>query len=679
MSGGLEAATVDEGAAGRGTAAGAPAPAWTPSLAWTWCAKEWRAQRAFLLGYVGLTLVAVAAVATAVEGGWWRVAQEVGFDEEARAVVVLCFAAACAFGATFAAANAVRGEVVGSHDFLWRRLPGGLQAAFAGKLLFLLLLLPGLVLVGLIAGQGCVLALGQEPVRLSVLCFEAERFGKWPALASTLVPAVLAVASWLPGARQAVAATMVVAGAIAVAVRGCLRASPELAWSIDAPFLVPWLVGLAGATAWVSCVRGRRGGGPWRSARLGGMVAVAGALPLVLWFASWLDAYWRPDLRNLDSVESRGVTGDGRYLLIEGKAHPRWPAVAARVDLATGEAVQISAPGEIVTSWFDGNGLEQHALVREGWCSVVGGRGMRAVDLQTLATHPLSNGMQDATSIPPALRARFDRLRRTCATLRQAGDLPAWFEGDTLCLAQADGSVEREALPKDCGNGVAAGHGFARYCRDQQHRYYDFTRRAWVQPPDGGEETGHVAVRGLWLLRPKWLSRELVTTWRRFDPSASAVTPIAALPADAQYVGLLDDDFALFTERVVGRGLIAYAPAHDEAVPIEMPGDAQDRRTGWLPQSVNASPFIASRDARSPYGLRDPDRRMLLYLHYPGHTRCAVLAVDPRTRKAAILLDAQLLTTILAFEPGGTILCGEDYNRIVRYTPDGTRTLVYPK
>lgn len=643
------------------------------SLVWTWCAKEWRAQRAFLLGYAGLAVATVGGVATLVR---WRGGGDLDTDST-RAIVVLGFVVAVSAGSLFAAAATVRGELVGAHDRLWQRLPGALAPAFAGKLLFLALVAMSLAVVGLFGGQLWLWMSGLEVVDPSSVVFELERLTPLPGLVAAPLPAVFTVALWMPGARMAVGATTVLAVGLVFAVTSWLRVSPGLSHTLTAPWLAPWSFVVFAASAFVACVCGRRGGGSARSAQLGAAVVVLGALPPALWFGSWLHAYWRPDLHRLGSVEWRGWTADGRYVVVEGSAHPRWPEVAARFDLQTGEAVQIGWPGEHLTNWWgDGSPLALRALLGEGVCGLHGRTGLRVVDLRTLESLPLAwDRARGARAIPAPLAARMQHLRRTCSPLRQPGDLPAWIEEDELCLAQADGTVVREPMPEQArlvGTVRAVGHGFERHTTDRQHTYYDLTRRRWVELP--AAELGRVAVRGIWLLRPKVNPRERGEhpSWRRFDPATSVATPIAALAGDTHFVGLLDDDQALFGVRDRGTmRLVAYHVARDATTEVEATSGSGTGAVRYL---------HASSSNAGPYGQRDPQGRMVVQVlrqFRVGRTGSRIVAIEPQTCVVEVLLETDGPTDVLAFEPSGGILCGEE-NSAVRYAPDGTRTVVFP-
>lgn len=263
------------------------------------------------------------------------------------------------------------------------------------------------------------------------------------------------------------------------------------------------------------------------------------------------------------------------------------------------------------------------------------------------------------------MRARLADASAASSPLRQPGNLPAWVEGDDLCLRNQDGSVTRERMPRSDTPLVPAGHGFVRGVRDKRVRHYDLTLRRHVELP--AEPFGHVAVRGLWLLRPQ---KGEQPTWRRFDPQTSDTTAIAALPAGSGCLGLLDDDAALFSipTRSGHDRVAAYCPAPDKLVEVTLPEHPFLASTGRI--------FASSRQS-SVFGQRDPYGRMIVSLHR-GRPGNLLVAIDPRTRACAVVLATELLTDILVFEPSGSLVCCEDYNRLVRYTAGGVRSVIYP-
>jgi hypothetical protein len=640
------------------------------SLTLHWAAKEWRAQRGFLCGYLTLMIATVVSVLTIAH---WR--NQVLITEPQRIVAVASILCTVLAGGLFAAAHAVRGEVAGRDDQFWRRLPGALRPAFAGKVLFQAALLPSLLAVGVLAGEGYLWAMGLPLVRLSdvVANMESARFASLAFLVQWLcavVPWVFAVAFWMRAARFAIGAAIVLLFGIALSVTGILSTSPGLEKSLVVPPLPPCVAALGLVVAWISCVFGRRGGGHLRSAKLGALATIVGLAPPAAWLGSWVHAYWRPDVRQLHGLDVRGA--NLRYAVVRGNTHANWPEVTARVDLQTGDAVRMFGPREEVTGWWS-RCFDSWSMARAGICVAAPERDFTRFtvhDLATLESHRLAAEGDQLAPLPPSLRARLAAARRNGSPLRQPGNLPAWIEGSELCLANADGTVAYEPFPGiDCF-WKPSGHGIYRNVRDPQHRHYDLTlRRAVALPvePDA-PGPGHFAVAGLWLVQPPTESQE---NWRCFDPVAATVRPVAQLPAGSESLGLLDDATALFKiARKGGHDAIGvYCPATDEFAELPLPNHA------FLTAKVLS---VTGGHDPSPYGERDPRNRRILYVHRGGRPGNLIVTIDPTTRACEVLLATDLLTQVLTFSPAGDPVCCEDYNRLVRYDRSGARTVIYP-
>jgi len=633
------------------------------NLALAWCGKEWRAQRGFLLGYAGLMFATVAAVLTLVH--WHH-----GFlqGESCLAAVVLVFSATGAVGCVFAAANAVRGERVGRDDQLWRRLPGALLPAFAGKVLFIALLLPALLLAGFVVGQIYVAAMSRGFASVPAIADHVDFYPDLCATGCSLLPWVFAVACWMPGARLAIGATALLVAGLATAVAGLLAPARGLADTLSGTTLWSWTLGLGLAVAGVSCVFGRRGGSHARSAKLGAATAIVGLVPCAAWLGSWLLAYWRPDAQRLAYFNGAGVTADGRYAVIQGPAQYRWPPFAVRLDLQTGAATQLSAPGERTTGSCD---LSAEAAIRAGFAVILSDVATRAVRVVELASLTSSAMTLDERHMPVDLPAALAAVRRSMSPLRQPGNLPAWFEGGELCLQMADGTVAREPLVLRQGFCRPVGHGFVHLNADRQpgaawHGYDLATRRRFALPGDVTSRC--VAVAGTWLLWPQASDRP----WLHFDPSTREKTPIPALPNGSDSLGLLDDATAVFVipRRNQTPVLGLYQPQSDELVDLKLPAHPFVQNERW---------YAARGRGDAVYGQRDPRGRMLLYLsrQKPGNL---IVAVDPVTHACKVLLETALMTQILAFPNADEAVCCEDNRFVVRYDlRSGARTVIYPR
>ena len=154
--------------------------------------KEWREQRALLAALAGALLVATLAIGALLD----RQAIESTFTYEG--ILVLCVG-----GALFTVGSDLftRERQLGRLQFL-ERLPGGLSAAFHGKLVFFLLVVAAALVYGMLLGALCgfvftgkVPPVRMDPARgqIAVLLFPAAL---WVFAVSTWVPvSVLTVPS----------------------------------------------------------------------------------------------------------------------------------------------------------------------------------------------------------------------------------------------------------------------------------------------------------------------------------------------------------------------------------------------------------------------------------------------------------------------------------------------------
>lgn len=625
------------------------------SLALHWARKEWRAQRAFLLGYLGLALTTASAGLAVAQ---WR-AQFLG-SNFGHAGIVLWFVLLSALAGLFATSQVVSGEVVGRDDQLWRRLPGALRPAFFGKLLFLLLLCPGLVLLGIAAGQLFLVSFGKEPVPLPALLASLAPFNGVTMVWLMLLPWLLAAAFWMPKARLALGVVVVLAAGLAATTSAVLTFSRGLEHRPGWPdWLAPYaaLVGLL--AAFVSCVVGRRGGDHRRSAGCGGLVLLLGLVPPGAWLGSWVVAYWRPDVAELASLDLVGITPDGRHAVVRGPAQYQWPELLVRVDLATGAAVALTGPDEVPgVGWIDPT-LTSEAAIEAGWYGANGVLGRRLFDVVSGEAVPL-----------PA--AAVETWRARCTSFRQPGDLPAIVRDGELELVQPDGAATRLPFAYADRSLVPAGHGIRCVANNGHTLWFDLTLRQFVWLPLHGQERGRqvFAVQGRWLLAPP---PNGAGSWRCYDPTTEAQEALEALPAGSEWLGLLDDGTALFSVARSPRQhvLVCCRPASRECIELPLP-DHPWRQGECTIDAGLPSPLL--------YGQRDPRGHRLVRLHRGRQPGNLFLAIDPGKLAVEVLLATELLTEIAAFTPDGAILASEDHRRIVRYAVDSRqRSVVYPR
>src|SRR5205823_2658416 len=118
--------------------------------------------------------------------------------------------------------------------------------------------------------------------------------------AMLLVPWVWVLGTWLPGGRMAIGGAALLALLLGVGVFAVLRRCEGLAVTLASAWQ-PWAYGAVPfgvLVAGVSWVRGRRGGGNWRSARTGLALFALGLLAPASWLGSWAFEYHHPDLEH---------------------------------------------------------------------------------------------------------------------------------------------------------------------------------------------------------------------------------------------------------------------------------------------------------------------------------------------------------------------------------------------
>jgi hypothetical protein len=535
------------------------------------CWKEWRAQRGLLVAYsllvwscLALGLWLAPAYAWSDDGSGGRA----WFDEGLGTHAVTWFFAAGVLGLLlFVAPGLVRTEFGTKDDQFVRRLPGALLPSFLGKLLFLLLAAAALPLLGLLLGELYVSARGFTWNGLFEWRWDGEVLFKWLRVvlcgsAMLLVPWVWAIGTWLPGGRMALGGTVLFVLLVGVGVFAVLRQSPNIedgiAWQAWLWAVAPLGLIVAGV-AWI---RGRRGGGPLRSARIGVAAAVLGLVPPSVWFATEAWAYHHPDLARLAEFGVQGLSPEGRFALARGNTHQQWAHVTLRIDLETGQAEQVTG---VSTFLFRGSAPHEGSKSTSQWWYECGSENdvTRRFDLVEGAWHECDRN-EAARAVNWSRPRGADARERTC--LRAPGDRRVWFEGDELCAEQPDGTVTRRPIA-----GVSrhltrpAGHGFFTYGKDDAlfdaagnrllRRSEINDNHAWVvrdqvvfQPSPGG--TG------------KWVQR-----------SDAGTSPCAAL-AGCSVLGLFDDEHLLATRVVRKKGeppkLFLYRPAEDSVTALEV-------------------------------------------------------------------------------------------------------------
>jgi hypothetical protein len=607
--------------------------------------KEWRSQRALLAGYLALVWLSLALVL-----GILGTTNGVGSDAFT-GTHFWCLATGLVGILGFAAPQTVRGELGGKDDQFLRRLPGALAPAFWSKAVFLVTATAAVVALACIIAWLLQIVLGVETPRLLGREFALLQGFLWAPL--LLVPWVLAVAYWMPRGRMALGATVLLALLLGVAVWSLLRISPRLAETLSYSSLLWLCTPLALFVGCVSCACGRRGGGPARSARLGGAAMVVGLLPHGVWFGAQFTAYHWPDAERHGCSQVYGCTPDGRFALARVSADPRWRSAPFRIDLATGAAQQVGDFELDVELNVGRDRFEAHPHIARHWFLHDGRGRCELLDAAT-GTRQLVTPDADMRQVflPTGLIATVAAERRLQL------DLPdgrrAWIEGDQVCWQRLDGTVGRRS--QRAGTCAPAGHGVvfrAEHCTG-----FDFVHEREVRL--GETYLPHACFPKQWALRGCWLV-DGGYGWRRIDGATDRVLPCCLSQRVSMLTAISDDEVLVTAKEFSGSGLATYRIADDRLTPLVLP--ATDER-------VDLSHMWRYE--------RDPRGRIWFDFLADGRThRHRVL--DVRTQTISLVRSDECSLELIAFV-GDAALMLEGCRRIVRFDlATNARTVLFPR
>ena len=438
------------------------------SLALNYCWKEWRAQRGLLVAY---TLLVFACLCL----GLYLAPRHYWFDDSFGVHALSWFVAAGVIGVVaFVVPALVRTEFTTKDDQFVRRLPGALWPAFWGKLLFLVVAAVTLPLLGLLAGELFVTSLDHSWEGLFAWQWDGTVRVVTPtvtyfsALALLLVPWIWAAGTWTPGGRLAVLATLLLGLLLGVGVYAVIRQSPQI---LHTHMLTGWLWTLPTGGLIVAAASwgfGRRGGGPWRSARFGLLATSVVIAPFGGWLGNRAMHYHHPDYTQLEQLNIGGITPDERYLLAHVSENGNWYTSAVRIDLRSGDAQQV---GGTMVPWQAGiarPSLNTYYPVGRYWLNWRDDDRVDVFDLSTAQRQAvLYDKKRREPVLPDELRqaALQDRIETT--PLRDPSGRRVWLDRGNVCYQSADGTIDRVAWAGADARGFEpAGLGI-RYSSDE--------------------------------------------------------------------------------------------------------------------------------------------------------------------------------------------------------------------
>jgi hypothetical protein len=459
-------------------------------LTYLW--KEWRDHRAVLVGMV------LAVPALMVVAGLMLPSRSLDNEAFAPFVALACLTLFVVSLAT----DLVPGEARRGHRWLLERLPGGLGAAFRGKLVIFAGGAALFAAYGYFAGAAtCRLVAGVWPAQPAMGTTE------WIIAIAALW--TFAVSCSLP--RGALSLPAVAALVLLLALPAILlwmlypSRGPEAWWRWESGAL--WTIG-AVVASWAAFRRS----GFLRAGRACLVVSAVCATPY------WADAAheaWDWSRHSVVHIDEVLLGEGGNYAFVNrdrvganGSSH----AAPVIIDLRTGAAREAGSKLSRFSAEWSGNRLLDHAFIRL-WQA----------------------GNRDATALSGRTAERanptvedYEAASRARPLWRFPDGHTAWLRGGTL-VTEAEGGGS-EVLLKDawspCGLGLESW---------TPRGYYDLARRRGFAARD-------LALRGerVWIRPGAWLTRKM-NEYRLFDPDTNAFAPALGFAKVADVAAILDD------------------------------------------------------------------------------------------------------------------------------------------
>lgn len=615
------------------------------------CGKEWRSQRALLVAFTLLTLVCLSIGFLLLPKAWWQTEGNCAF-------ALSCFVAAGVIGVlAFAAPALVRNEFAAKGDQFVRRLPGALGASFGGKLLFLTLATLLLPLVALLWGELFLQAIDQPWHDLFRWYWDGSVHLQWawPAVvcgyALLLTPWVWAAGTWLPGGRMAVGGVVLLVLLLGMAVVPVLRQHPNLERGIAWQGWLWAVVPLGVAVAGIAWTKGRRGGGPLRSARFGLSAMAVGLVPPSLWFGAEAYRYRHPDPQALVSLDVRGLTPDLRFAVALGTDHDEWQPMTFRIDLQTGAAAQVAGfDSSLLPAAYAG--FQSRWWIRHSSVALA----QDWFDLATGEDTPLVVDARGRAQVSPEQQQQIAVARRACTPFRAPGDRRVWVEDDEICVEDGRGGVDRVHAPEHIVGTRAEGHGLV-VSSPARARLFDPSSRTFLEVSASQDR---FLVRDVLIVRPS-----AAWQWNVQRPGGASL-PCPELAA-TNVLGLLDDDWLLchrHRRTQIGE-LFRYRPA--------------DGRVEALTEMLVTPEVWGPLGRRGSLLPRDPAGRLWLAVRQPGGLEFQLLGVDSAARTVVRTFTVPWQGQLLGWPDTGSMLVRHEA-RIERIDlATGARTVLFPR
>lgn len=491
----------------------------------TYLWKEWRDHRAVLVGM----LLAVPLLLTVMGFALPRTALDVA--PQRREFVSFISVACLALFVVSLATDLVPGEARRGHRWFLERLPGGLGAAFRGKL-------------ALFAG-GAALYAAYGYLAGAVMCRLAS--GEWPALPPLGATAwmIAIVALWtfavscsLPRGALSLPAVAALALLLALPAIGLWMLfpsdGPAAWWRWESRAL--WVTG-AVVAAWVAF---RRRG----FLRAGRACLAVGAVCAMPYWADAAHDAWSWHRHSIVEVHEVLLGEGGSYAFVNrvrtgaGGSSPAAPVI---VDLRTGSAREIGSKFDRFGPALGGPPPFGYVFVR---LYRVGASDSTVLDGRTAEQRAgiTAEEVDSAYSARPVWRFPDGRT--------------AWLRGGTLVAEAIGGGFE--VLLKDAWS--PCGLGFESYT---PRGFYDLSRERSYAARD-------LALRGdrVWIRPGAWLTRKKLD-YRLFSPDANTFAPALGFTDAADVSAILDDGRVIASSR--GGGLVLITPETGEVSPVATP------------------------------------------------------------------------------------------------------------